>query len=183
LYDQAIGDGPLPPINNVSAVSKFRTLSQINSTLDLPPALTSTEGWQALSQSRAMIVVLSPEIEEWLYDLKRKDKITYGKAPTTLSFYKKSAGTPIFAAYEPLGGKLYIGIDFWGLSNGEKAAILAHEYRHARQNWPKLISIRLMQGLWGGQLSDQSRLENEALDYERQARAALGLSPLLSKTP
>lgn len=183
FYDQAIGDGPLPPINNLSAVSEFRALSQVNSTLDVPPALTSTEGWQALSQSRALLAAISPEIEEWLDDLKRKDKITYGKAPTTLSLYKKQEGTPIFAAYEPLGGKLYIGTDFWDLSNGEKAVILAHEYRHARQNWPKLISIRLTQGLWGGQLNDQSRLENEAFDYERQARAALGLSPLLSQTP
>jgi hypothetical protein len=183
LYDQAIGDGPLPHINTLEGVTKISTSNQINSTHHLPPPVTAKEGWQALKQSRTLLTGLSPGIAEWLYDLKRKNKIAYGKMPATLSFYGKSADTPILAAYEALSGTLYIGNDFWALNNGEKVAILAHEYRHARQNWAKQISVRLAQCMWAGQLSEHSRLENEAFDYERQVRAALGLPPLRATTP
>ncbi|WP_373532042.1 hypothetical protein [Vampirovibrio sp.] len=181
FYDQIMGDGRLPAFNEVGHLPEIHTLVHTNSTLDFPHTQAPARGWQALRQSRSLLSALSPEIAAWVYELRQNNRIVYNETPATLWLYSKPASTPMLAAYEGMSGKLYVGADFWHLSDGEKAAILAHEYRHARQNWPKQISVRLAQYLGGAQLSDQSRLEYEAFDYERQARAALGLSPLMAQ--
>lgn len=183
LYDQAIGDGRLPRFNELASSSSISALSRMNSTSAYAPMENLRTGWLAMAHSRELLTAISPEIVVWLYDLNQKNRIEYGKAPATLFLYGKSSDTPVMAAYEVLSGKLYIGSAFWALSDGEKAAVLAHEYRHTRQNWPKQISDRLAQLASGGQLRYQSRLEAEAFDYERQARAALGLSPLTAQIP
>ncbi|WP_303673353.1 hypothetical protein [Vampirovibrio chlorellavorus] len=174
LYDQGVGDGTLPGLNDLSGIREIRSAARQNSSR----SLKGPAHWQSLSGGRSLLLALSPSLADWLYQLHHQRKIVYAAPAHWQSAYGQSSETPLLAAYEPWSGKLYIGADFWTLSDGEKAAILAHEYRHARQNWPKVISHRLAQWLMHGQLQYHTPLEREAFDYERQARAALGLSPL-----
>lgn len=177
LYDQGVGDGKLPSFNDLSGIREIRSAARQNSSQNLK----APANWQTLSGGRSLLLALSPPLAHWLYQLHHQRKIVYAPPAHWQSAYGQSSETPLLAAYEPWSGKLYIGTAFWALDDGEKAAILAHEYRHARQNWPKVISHRLAQWLIHGQLQYHAPLESEAFDYERQARAALGLSPLTAQ--
>lgn len=176
LYDHAIGDGPLPRLNEVRSIHALQTLAHSNSTAAVSRISNPRQGWQALAQSRDLLTAISPEISLWLHELQQKNQIEYVDTSALSAVYSQSDDTPTLAAYEKISGKLVIHSAFWTLSDGEKTAILTHEYRHARQNWPKKISVHLGQFVAGGQLRYQSQLEAEAFDYERQARSALGLS-------
>lgn len=176
LYDHAIGDSSLPRLNEVGSIHALQTLAHSNSTAEVSTISNPHQGWQALSQSRDLLTALSPEISLWLHELQQKNQIEYANTSALSTVYGQSDDTPTLAAYEKISGKLVIHSAFWALSDGEKTAILTHEYRHARQNWPKKISVHLGQFVAGGQLHYQSQLEAEAFDYERQARSALGLS-------
>lgn len=178
LYDQAIGDGRLPRLNDLSGISSFSAQARSNTTLNSLENPAIQPGWNHLAASRELLTAVSPEIAAWLYTLHEQNRIVYGSPLHLSAFYGKTSETPVLAAYEKLGGKLYIGNDFWVLNDGEKAAILAHEFRHSRQNWPKVLSHRLAQLIGGGQFHYQSSLEAEAFAYERQVRSAFGLSPL-----
>ncbi len=177
LYDQGVGDGKLPVFNDLSSLQEMQTRAQQNSSQNLK----APANWGALSGGRSLLLALSPQLADWLYQLNDQQKIIYKAPEKWQSAYGKSSETPLLAAYEPWSGNLYIGAAFWALSDGEKAAVLAHEYRHARQNWPKVLSHRLAQWLTHGQLQYHTTIESEAFDYERQARAALGLSPLTAQ--
>lgn len=178
LYDQAIGDGRLPRLNDLSDISQFTAQARENTTLSKLENPVAQPDWKNLAASRELLTAVSPEIAAWLYALHEQNRIIYDSPHHLSAFYGKAPETPVLAAYEKLGGKLYLGDDFWVLNDGEKAAILAHEYRHSRQSWPKVLSHRLAQLIGGGQLHYQSSLEAEAFAYERQVRSALGLSPL-----
>jgi hypothetical protein len=121
-------------------------------------------------------MAVSPEVALWLYQLHTQNRLEFGQPAGTGLYAQKQEGEAL-AAYLRLSGKLSIGPGFWTLTDGEKTAVLAHEYRHARQNWPKQISVQVSQLVTNGQLQYESRLEAEAFDYERQVRSALGLSP------
>lgn len=177
LYDQGIGDGKLPALNDVSGSPEVLSAARYNSTL----TIKGPANWENLSGGRRLLLLLSPQLAEWLYQLNNRQKIIYETRGNWRSAYGKTSQTPLLAAYEPWSGKLYIGSAFWKLPDGEKAAVLAHEYRHSRQNWPKVLSHRLVQWITHGQLQYESSLENEAFDYERQARAAFGLSLLTAQ--
>ncbi|WMU93266.1 hypothetical protein EMOOHJMP_00072 [Microcystis phage MaAM05] len=177
LYDQGVGDGTLPGFNDLSGIREIQSAARQNSS----PNLKAPANWNTLSGGRSLLLALSPSLAEWLYQLNRQQKIIYETQEKWQSAYGQSSETPLLAAYEPWSGNLYIGPAFWALSDGEKAAVLAHEYRHARQNWPKILSHRLAQWMTHGQLPYDTPLEREAFDYERQARAALGLSPLTAQ--
>lgn len=177
LYDQGMGDGTLPGLNDISTVAELRTLAGQNRTQDL-----KTSGdWDALRPARRLLVNLSPTLGDWLYTLHQQNRIVYHSPVGVQAHYHQTQTVPVLAAYEFWSGRLYLGPDFWKLSEGEKVAVLAHEARHARQNWAKIISQRLALLITRGHLPYDNPLEAEAFDFERQARVALGLSPLTAQ--
>lgn len=176
IYEEAIGDGPMPRFNGVIRQPELLRSAHRNSTRMLP--VVGADYWQALGASRRLLTVTSPEIASWLYGLRQQGRLEFTEPRESVFLYAREAETSILAAYRPLNGKLYIGSSFWSISDGEKAAVLAHEYRHARQSFPKRLRRQVAQLLTWGRFRYQSTLEAEAFDYERQARFALGLSPL-----
>lgn len=181
VYDHAIGDGVLPRLNELASIRSLKQAAQENSTAGVTTIHSQDalgHGWQALGQTRELLTALSPEIALWLVELQQNHSIAYPQASALTAMYRQADDTPVLAAYEKASGKLLIYPAFWALSDGEKVATLAHEYRHARQNWAKKISVHLGQLVAGGRLAYDSRLEAEAFDFERQARFAMGLSSL-----
>ncbi len=177
IYDEAIGDGALPSFNTLKAISPaFAAQAIRNTTQTLQPDASEAKHWQAMAPSRELLTALSPEIAAWLYKLRQQDRLAFHEPSESLpTVFHAASETQVIAAYRHLDGTLYLGQTFWRLSDGQKAAVLAHEYRHSRQNLPKRISRQLAQIAGGGGLHYQSLIEDEAFAYERQAQAALGL--------
>jgi len=177
IYDEAIGDGALPTFNRLQAVSPaFARQATRNTTQTLPSNCSKSQAWQAMTASRELLTALSPEIAAWLYTLHAQNRVILHEPAENLpTMFHAAEDTQVIAAYRHIDGKLYLAQMFWQLSDGQKVAVLAHEYRHYRQNLPKRISRQLAQIAGGGQLRYRSLIEDEAFAYERQAQTALGL--------
>lgn len=176
IYDEAIGDGPLPRLNRIAAIKPSVTeMARQNSTRHLPAQATAIAKWNALSPSRDLLTGVSPQISAWLYELQQQERIIYSEPQESLSLYPMPKDTEAIAAYRHINGRLYLGNAFWRLSDGQKVAVLAHEYRHSQQSLPKRISRQLAQLAGMGHFDYQSPIEEEAFAYERQALSAVGL--------
>jgi hypothetical protein len=173
VYDAAIGDGPLPQMKQLSRVDPdLHQQALQNSTAELAwggkRERTESEYWEALQPTLKILRTVSPEIAEWVESQRASGKLSYDLPSLHIE--------PV-AAYHPILRTLYINHDhFWGLKDGEKAAVLAHEYRHARQNIPKVTSSRLTQLLSGRFFEYPCQLEDEAHLYEKALLEALGMS-------
>jgi hypothetical protein len=175
VWDATVGDGPLPRLNNLKHQSPaWVRLSQQNTTAQASPLQIRQAYWQALSPSRRLLLSLSPQIALWLDTLHRHGHIETHEPEGIHQTYHVSADTPLLAAYRYSQDTLYLGPAFWRLSEGQKVAVLAHEYRHSRQNAGKRISYQLAQWMSMGQLQNNSPMETEAMAYEREAELALG---------
>lgn len=177
VWDATIGDGPLPQLNNVKQQAPIlMAMAQRNSTAQLAPSAIKQDYWQALTPSRQLLLSLSPQIAEWLENLHQQGHIETHEPEGIHQAYHVSADTPLLAAYRYNQNTLYLGQAFWQLSDGQKVAVITHEYRHSRQNAGKRISYQLAQWVGLGQLQNESPMENEARAYEREAELALGLN-------
>lgn len=176
VFDEVIGDGTLPRFNELKTVAPALISQAKRNTTYIFNYQSDAKAWSALKPSRELLTALSPEIAAWLYDLHQKQQIVYREpSHTDAKTYGLPTDTPLIAAYRHLDGKLYLGKAFWALPDGQKIAVLAHEYRHFRQNPPKRFSRQLAQLMGGGRLHYTSTIEDEAFAYEKQAQAALGL--------
>lgn len=173
VWDATVGDGALPHLNNVKHLSN---LAQMNSTASMTPQTIRPVYWEALAPSRNLLLSLSPQIALWLQDLHQRGHIETREPGDIHQTYHVSDETALLAAYRFTQDTLYLGDDFWKLSDGQKVAVITHEYRHSRQNPGKRISYQMAQWLGMGQLQSQTPMENEAMDYERQAQSAMGMN-------
>ena len=179
-----MGDGPLPEFKALSPfIGQHQLLAQLaqkNSTAEMDAELLNNaplteQYWTALSASRRLLLTISPSIADWLDALYREGHISLKEPADIHPTYQVSEDTELLAAYRYSENTLYLGRAFWRLSDGEKAAVLAHEYRHAHQNIGKRLSHQLAELVGLGSLQQASPMEAEALAYEQSARIALGL--------
>jgi hypothetical protein len=126
--------------------------------------------WQALQPARQLAWAINPDIATWLDRLNREERITWSQQPTLFNW-------PVVASYVWYADTFYLGPGFWKLREGEKAAVLAHEYFHAQQNKWAMVGDTLLETL-SGQLPEYgSRTEDEAHLYQWFALRALDLPP------
>lgn len=176
VFDEVVGDGDLPHFNTLKAIDPdITTKANQNTTAALIANPTASIAWQAMAPSRDLLTALSPEIAAWLYQLHQENRIIYTAPTDAYGSYGITPDARLIAAYRHLDGKLYLSQEFWALSDGQKVVVLAHEYRHYRQNAPKRLSHMLAQLLSAGRLRYHSAIEDEAFSYERQAQSALGI--------
>jgi hypothetical protein len=176
VYNETVGDGALPRINPVPASAvKLRQSALVNTAAPLPNTASPEARWAAMASSRKLLGIVSPDIAQWLERLHAEGRIAYEAPPDTLLVYDRPVDTSLLGAYRHFNGKLYLGQDFWGISDGEKVCVLVHEYRHSRQNLPKQIAIQLARLLVGKASEYASPIEDEAFVYEHRAYRALGL--------
>lgn len=135
-------------------------------TLNTTPVVGETieEVYEQLEPTLVILKEVCPEAEAWVRDRYRKCK-----------FYVSCGNYGYFAAYAPLYGILDLNVSMFNLSDGEKAVILAHEFRHSRQNILKMV-------VSGATLifrSDMNMnehykfIEYEAEEFERKARRSI----------
>lgn len=179
LLDVGLGDGPLP---------RFRTLSDTAPALipELGKNATSEVGrisaaqrrqlgheaiWEKMRPTRRILQAISPEIGDWLEEMASAHRLEYD------SWFLQNPIAPglVYLAADKNRNVLKVGPAFWFLSDGHKAAFIVHEYRHFRQNRPKVIA-NLAAKLLTGRLPEYgSLLEDEAHLYQLAAYRALGL--------
>jgi hypothetical protein len=75
------------------------------------------------------------------------------------------------AAYDAFRGTLTLGGGLFAENDGTIAAILCHEYRHARQRFPKTL-VYALSFLWTRH-GDPAIIENDALLFEQEAHLAV----------
>lgn len=182
MLNEAKGDPPLPA---------FRSLHQTAPHLMPHLHRNPTAGWSARSQvlnptgywaglqsSLAILRAINPSIALWLEDMHAHQRIRYRLLP----LQKHVFGGQTYLSADPNQQVLRIGNAFWELPDWEKAAFLAHEYRHFRQNRAKMLASILSQLLSGQFRTYGSLLEDEAFLYQAEAYRAMGM-PMVSVTP
>ncbi len=186
LYD---GDGKLPAFNNIATqyakeIHQNTTTKFIQDKIASEQPISDEEIWQHMQPTLKLLKALSPEIAQWVEDLHQAGKIRYTKEHPE----GNSCG------FDHISGELHLHKVFFTLDkDGEKAAELAHEYRHARQNKWKVVSHFIspqhLYNYWGEKAAKKigkkvsteqwiygSRIEDEAHLYEKQACQAMGIS-------
>lgn len=170
----------LAAFTSEALVTPFRPLYQFRA--DLMPIRTHNltanihigdspeKHWQALKSTREILQAINPDISNWLERLYQGQKIIWTPRPTLFNW-------PVIASYDGRFNDFYLGSTFWTLPEGEKAAIIAHEYFHACQNKLWIFADTVEEAL-SGQLSHYgSRTEDEAHLYQLYAYRAMGLPP------
>lgn len=177
VYDKFVGDGPLAGFVPLShAAPQLLPLKDRNTTgtLSLRP-VSGGQSWQALKVTRDILSASAPEVSAWLTERQAQGEILYDFVPPVeVSAYQDSC----LSYQSPLTRHLFLAPRFWLQTDGAKAMILVHEYRHSRQNFPKVMAERLAQVLSGSVFSNPNatRLEDEAFLYQRAFLHALGQS-------
>lgn len=162
VLDKIIGDGPLPTF--IPGKYKIQTtpITQPKSTKDYQTALQPV--FQILRGT-------NPQIAFWL----KQQTIQYQFVfPIDHPQYKETK-----ALHVPFVNMLILGPSFWKETELDKAAIIAHEYRHSRQNFAKVIGERTSQllSLQTFINPDATRLEDEAYLYQAAFYKAVGTEP------
>ena len=112
---------------------------------------TDDHRWQYLQPTLRLLKDVCPEAEAWVRQ-KHKDG---------LLFYTEG-NTDHIAAYSPFLKHLIFNESMFRMGDGQKASILAHEFRHSRQSYSKFV----IAGIW---LLVSGDLPTEL--YEREAEA------------
>lgn len=170
----------LAAMTSDSLVSPFRPLASFRPDLlpvreqvltrTLRPTDSAEAHWEALSASRELLWAINPDILSWLRRMNKENRIIWEPRPNVFNW-------PVLAAYDARFDNLYLSPGFWELSEGEKAAVLTHEYFHAHQNRARLFIDTIEKALSGKLSKYGSRTEDEAHLYQLFAYRALGMPP------
>lgn len=122
----------VPPVKSVSV--RMRLVAYENHTGMIHAAVDEEIIWEQLQPSLLILKEACPEAEQWVRAQHANQKLSYTWGQTGY-----------YAAYHPLGNYLIINESTFKLNNGDKAVVLAHEFRHSRQIITKhIMSIALV---------------------------------------
>lgn len=139
--------------------SPTRELAKINTTKDIEMPLDEGEYWEHIQPTLKVLRAVSPQAEKWVREKQETGKIKY------------DASTGFYATFDFVSRELTIYPRFFDMEDGVKASILAHEWRHSRQNPEKFIKY-IMSYAITRELQTEL-VENDAYLYEAQCRESL----------
>jgi hypothetical protein len=172
VYNEAIGDGALPQFKVHRSLQQTSWQDRINQNttfhLQGQKNISPETYWASLQPTLQILKAVSPEIEAWVQDRHQLNKIQY-----TLPDSNEEGA---IAAFNFMNKNLHFGEPFWAMADGHKAAAIAHEYRHSRQNMPKMISTRITQMMTGKFLDYPCLVEDEAHLYQQEFYRAIGMN-------
>lgn len=175
VLDYASGDGSLPRFRSLrDSASHLQGRLYRNRSLKLARqevSISTADGWQAMQPAFFLVRAIAPEIADWLNRMHTRNRIVYRLLPLQRHFFSRQ----IYLSSNVNWGVLNVGPAFWNLRDGDKAAFLIHEYRHFRQNRPKVIASLTAEVLSGTLPEYGSVLEDEAFLYQNEAYRALGM--------
>lgn len=168
-YDSSVGDGELPSFAHLGYASannlprpKFAhdpDLKLIYYRRPYNETHVKNHLWEEIHDSVRILYRISPRIGTWVRQQYQNDKIVF------------SDGNGSFCTYDYFTGVLTLRRGFFTQNEGKKAVMLAHEYRHSRQNYGKLLRYIASHLFTSG--GQESIVENDAYLYEQDAVLAL----------
>lgn len=161
----ATGDGPLPAFHSLRPAANVDPLRTSHPQCVFARTDEAAR-WQALGPALAILGQVNPEVAAWVRRSHEDGKLQFANRATR-------GPTPVgqLAKYDALRGHLTITSGLFAENDGTIAAVLCHEFRHARQRMPKTM-LYALSFLWieGG---DPAIVENDALLYEQDASLAI----------
>jgi hypothetical protein len=131
---------------------------------------TTEQHWKALQPTLSILWAINPDISSWMIRLNHEKRIIWTRHPTLFNW-------PVIASYDWRMNDFYFGPSFWKLSEGDKAAVIAHEYFHYKQNKIWMVGDTMLETL-SGKLSEYgSKTEDEAHFYQLYAYQAMSMPP------
>lgn len=175
LAELAMGPDEVSRFKSVDVSPRIAALVSGNATAYLGPDPAPDEAWHALQPTLQLLEAANPDIAAWLSDLHARNRIVHGfRLPIDHPAYEGS-----LAFQSPVIPYLMLSPGFYAEPDIDKAAILAHEFRHSRQNFAKVVGERAWQGFTLKVFfkPDDTRLEDEAYLYQSDFYKAYGLRP------
>lgn len=172
-------DGPLPTLHSIQSTAPDLIPGlRLNTTLKLSNQdhVQAQDYWQGLQPTLAIVKAVAPEIYQWVQDQHTTGLIVYEAKPHGEKI-ANDADSETIAGYHINHKTLHLERGFWTLSDGDKATVLIHEYRHSRQSTYKGAREGMIQFLQGDPQRYESLIEDEAYQYQLEAYRALGLRP------
>ena len=161
FYDSIIGDGDIPSPRLLGKLSNARIMAKYNTTQHLQfEDVSDEECWEALQPTLKILEDLAPHVKEWLEEQHVAGKIKYNLGCTGY-----------FATFDCITRDLKIHRNLFFEEDGIKATILAHEWRHSKQNPNKFIKYIMSYALTRRLKTDI--VENDAYLYESECRDSL----------
>jgi hypothetical protein len=161
----ALGDGPMPvafPLmgtakdpNRVSAASCARA------------GASDDDRWRGLASALGILDDVNPVVAAWVRKKHEDGSLVFSNQYCA----DRCRQIPALARYDHFHRTLLVQRALFDEKDGEIAAVLCHEYRHSRQNPAKLLRCALSFAIMSE--GDPSILENDAIVYEQEARAAI----------
>ena len=124
LYDITIGD-QIPKVSNLGFGSPEKNLIHDQPILK---GWNDQECWSALQESLEILDRVCPEASEWVRDKHTSKQIIW-----------EEEFTGCYAKFNYIDRDLTVNRTLFGESNGRIASILAHEFRHSKQNFSKFF--------------------------------------------
>ena len=161
----ARGDGPIPSFTMLSATPELAP-HRVSSGDCMFKGKSDTERWEGLAPALAILRHTNAEVAEWVEGMRAEDRLVF-----TSGAKIARERMNYLAKFDLFERELRISPGLYAEPDGSVAAILAHEYRHSRQGFPKILSYALSHIFLEG--GDPSIVENDAVIYEQEARRAI----------
>jgi hypothetical protein len=162
---QASGDGPIPAFDSLhhsAELDPFRT----SHPQCMFAGTNDASRWQALAPALAILAEVNPDVAAWVRETHQEGKVLFSNHAKICD---GSSGQ--LAKYDAFHRELTISRGLFAENDGTIAAVLCHEYRHARQRFPKTMVYALSFLLKKG--GDPATIENDALLFEQEANLAI----------
>ena len=161
LWD-AYGDGQIPMPLPVRGIDPLRH----SALACAAPQVSDSARWQGLASALALLEEANPTVAAWV-----RRQHDHGALVFSDQYCGDQGDRDAVAKYDQFQGKLIVYRALFAEDDGTAAAILCHEFRHARQNSAKIFR-HVLSYLFAAH-GDASIVENDAELYEHEARVAI----------
>lgn len=157
VYDLIVGD-KVPKLIKLSHIHPATTMAGYNTTKN-----KNVEGkhdlWLELQPTLKILDHVCPEAANWF-------RVKYATGKVVLNKESKN-----YASYNCVTDKVKINKLLLNEVDGVKASIIAHEFRHSRQNWSKYVKSFLSQLIFNKY--EPRILETDAYLFEKEIKEIL----------
>ena len=159
VYDICIGDGDVPDPMFVSRGNRESVMIFFNTSAHIRRDSTDEEWWDSLENTLVVLDKVAPHVAEWVREQHKAGRII---------FEREETGT--YARYDYFDDLLIINYHTMTEVDGRKASVLAHEWRHSKQNFGKWFKSIVAAMILGEK--KEEILENDAYLYESKTLLA-----------
>lgn len=146
---EVVGIGRNPKLLKMAHTNTFHNFS-----------IDPMENWKRLDPALEVLTKVCPKAAGWVRQRHSASRIVW-----------QNVRDGNYASYNLINQQLTLNESFCVLTDGRKATILAHEFRHAQQNWTKFARCSILTMVTG---SFQSRsIEDDATIFEQEVQIAI----------